>query len=129
MKLETFWQFVVVRSNPEISGCPGLLIKSSKQCALHKHFSSWFLEENIGAQRFIMQKLFDILDYDVWRMFDILKCDKIYQSKFVCSARFHGIRGLGTEIVLRSEALALDLGCTHSYVLATGEEEIKFYSF
>jgi len=39
----------------------------------------------------------------------------------VCSARFHGIRGLGTEIVQRAEALAVEMGCTHSYVLVTGK--------
>ena len=82
---------------------------------------SWFLGEVMGSNSFIIQKLFDALQYDVWRMFDILKCDKIYQAKVVCSARFHGIRGLGTEIVQRAEALAVEMGCTHSYVLVTGK--------
>ena len=44
----------------------------------------------------------------------------LLQDKAVCSARFHGIRGLGTEITKRSEALAAELGCTHTYALVTG---------
>ena len=98
-----------------------ILDKVFKVICTSRILGSWFLGETMGSNSFIIQKLSDILKYDVWRMFDILKCDKIYQAKVVCSARFHGIKGLGTEIVQRSEALALDLGCTHSYALVTGE--------
>ena len=59
--------------------------------------------------------------YDVWNMFSQLGTDKIYEAKGVCSARSHGIRGLGTELVRRSEVLAAERGCTHVYALLTGE--------
>ena len=59
--------------------------------------------------------------YDVWNMFSQLDTDKIYEAKCICSARSHGIRGLGTELVRRSEVLAAERGCTHVYALLTGE--------
>ena len=65
-------------------------------------------------------KLFEKINYDAWAMFDKLGCDKLYEDKAVCSARDHGIRGLGTEIVRRSERLAADLGCTHTVAAVTG---------
>ena len=66
----------------------------------------------------IFIKTLEAVDFNVWKMFDQLDCDKIYevfwflehslkdlllsaQDKAVCSARFHGIRGLGTEICRR----------------------------
>ena len=58
--------------------------------------------------------------YDVWNIFAKLGTDKIYEAKCICSARSHGIRGLGTELVRRSEVLAAERGCTHVYVLSTG---------
>ena len=58
------------------------------------------------------------LDYNVWKMFNKLGCDTIYevgghirlksdqnpscQDRTVCSGRSHGIRGLGTEVTRRS---------------------------
>lgn len=66
-------------------------------------------------------KMAKILNYDVWGAFDQLGCDKIYEDKAVCSARFHGIKGLGTEITKRSEALAAEMGCTHTYAIVTGK--------
>ena len=67
----------------------------------------------------ILIKTLQRVEFNVWKMFDQLGCDKIYevnllsdqflkyllllaQDKAVCSARFHGIRGLGTEICRRS---------------------------
>ena len=38
----------------------------------------------------------------------------------MCSGRDHGIKGLGTEVVRRSELLAAELGCTHTYAVVTG---------
>ena len=61
-------------------------------------------------------------DYNVWNMFDRLETDKIYEAKGVCSARSHGIRGLGTELVRRSEILAVERGCTHVYAALTGNK-------
>ena len=70
-------------------------------------------------------KFTKMADYDVWNMFERLGTDKIYEAKGVCSARSHGIRGLGTELVRRSEILARERGCTHVYAALTGEKEIE----
>ena len=67
-------------------------------------------------------KFTKMADYNVWNMFDKLGTDKIYEAKGVCSARSHGIRGLGTELVRRSEILAVERGCTHVYAALTGNK-------
>ena len=69
-----------------------------------------------------MIKFMKMADYNVWNMFDRLGTDKIYEAKGVCSARSHGIRGLGTELVRRSEILAVERGCTHVYAALTGDK-------
>merc|ERR1712218_81018 len=46
----------------------------------------------------VVSKLFKIINYDVWSMFDQLGCDRIYDDKAVCSGRSHRIQGLGTEV-------------------------------
>ena len=69
----------------------------------------------------VMTKLFDRIEYNVWRMFEVCGCDLIYEDKAVCSARSSGIRGLGTELCRRTEKLAKELGCTHTYTLVTGK--------
>ena len=69
-----------------------------------------------------MLKFTKMADYNVWNMFDKLGTDKIYEAKGVCSARSHGIRGLGTELVRRSEILAVERGCTHVYAALTGNK-------
>ena len=65
-------------------------------------------------------KLLGILGYDGWKMFDELGCDKIYEDAAVCSARGSGVKGLGTELCKRTETLAKELGCTHTYACVTG---------
>ena len=67
----------------------------------------------------VVSKLFKIINYDVWSMFDQLGCDRIYDDKAVCSGRSHRIQGLGTEVCVRSERLAADLGCTHTFAAVT----------
>ena len=64
--------------------------------------------------------LLERVEFDSWAQFDKLGCDHIYEDKAVCSSRKHGIRGLGTEIVRRSELLGADLGCTHTYAVVKG---------
>ena len=54
-----------------------------------------------------------------------LKCDIIYEDLAVSSARFHGIKGLGTELTARSEELAKERGCTHTHAVVTGTQEIS----
>ena len=78
------------------------------------------LPENTKKNLPIMIKLFTLLDYNVWRMFPLLGCDLIYEDKAVCSARTSGVRGLGTELCRRTEMLAKDMGCTHTYAAVTG---------
>ena len=78
------------------------------------------LPENTKKNLPIMIKLFTLLDYNVWRMFPLLGCNLIYEDKAVCSARTSGVRGLGTELCRRTEMLAKDMGCTHTYAAVTG---------
>ena len=61
-------------------------------------------------------KLMQLLDFDVWKMFDKLGCDAIYTTEFLCNARTSGVRGLGTELVERGQELSKEKGCTHTYV-------------
>ena len=69
----------------------------------------------------IFFKISRLLDYDVWKMFDKLDCELIYEGKAVCSARDSGVRGLGTELCHRAEQLAKEKGCTHIYAMVTGK--------
>ena len=50
------------------------------------------------------------------------------QGLAVCSARTHGIKGLGTEVVKRSDQLAKDKGATHVFDLVTGNYSRKIFS-
>jgi len=91
--------------------------------------SKWlskFLPEGFKKLQIAM-KLLDLAKYDIWPMFDKFGCDKIYEDRSVCSARTHGIRGLGTEVVRRSEILAAELGCTHTYSSVTGIYSQKIF--
>ena len=82
-------------------------------------FTCSFLPDSM-KRTWVSERLFKKINYDAWAMFDKLGCDRIYDDKAVCSGRSHGIRGLGTEIVRRSERLAADLGCTHTVAAVTG---------
>ena len=75
----------------------------------------------------IVLKLMTLLGYDVWKMFDQLGCDLIYEGKAVCSARNSGVKGLGTELCRRAESLAKELGCTHTYVCVTGNYSRRIF--
>ena len=68
----------------------------------------------------ILLKLLGLFGFDTWKMFDQLGCDEIYEDAAVCSARSSGVRGIGTELCKRTEELARDLGCTHTYAAVTG---------
>ena len=72
----------------------------------------------------VMVKFLKVLGYDVWKMFDQLGCDLIYEGRAVCSARTSGVRGLGTELVIRVNRLVKELGCTHTYICATGTNNV-----
>ena len=50
------------------------------------------------------------------------------QGLAVCSARSHGIRGLGSEVVRRCEALAREKGCSYTYLLATGNYSRRLFA-
>jgi len=75
----------------------------------------------------IYGKLTAKIQYNVWPMFNKLSCDKIYEDRVVCSARNHRVKGLGTEVVKRSEKLAAELGCTHTYAHVTGIYSQKIF--
>ena len=72
-----------------------------------------------------MHTAFTLLDkiehYGPMKTMNQLKCDVIYEDLAVSSARFHGVKGLGTELTLRSEELAKERGCTHTHAIVTGE--------
>ena len=50
------------------------------------------------------------------------------QGLAVCSARTHGVRGLGTEIVRRCDDIAREKGCSYTHILATGNYSRKIFS-
>ena len=51
-----------------------------------------------------------------------------WQGLAVCSARTHGVRGLGTEIVKRCDDIAREKGCAYTHILATGNYSRKIFS-
>lgn len=73
-------------------------------------------------------KLVDRLNFDVWKQIDQLKCDRMLLGYSVCSARFHGIRGLGTELIKRSEAVGRERGCRYVYLSATGIYSTRIFN-
>merc|ERR1711892_556052 len=66
-------------------------------------------------------------EYDVFQKFRSLGANRIYDGRCVCSARFHGVKGLGTELVLRGNELAKSKGCSHTFLLATGNYSTKLF--
>ena len=50
------------------------------------------------------------------------------QGLAVCSARTHGIRGLGSEVVRQAETLAKEKGCSYTYLLATGNYSRRLFA-
>ena len=71
----------------------------------------------------VVSKLFKIINYDCWSMFDKLGCDRIYDDKAVCSARFHGIKGRGKYFavsvsVIVPNVVILDFTIPHSRIHA-----------
>jgi len=79
----------------------------------------------------IRQRLFDLLGFSPSRMVAQLMQGEgksreqeteggLYVGKILCSARWHGLRGLGEELLRRAEKLSQSLGCSHTYVLVTG---------
>ena len=55
----------------------------------------------LGWVRVYRRLVAELLHYSVWRLMDRLRCHRVYEAKGLCSARDHGIRGLGTELVRR----------------------------
>eukprot|EP00092_Neocalanus_flemingeri_P035895 GFUD01039082.1.p1 GENE.GFUD01039082.1~~GFUD01039082.1.p1 ORF type:complete len:248 (+),score=49.66 GFUD01039082.1:47-745(+) len=90
-------------------------------------WSLFWMPSEVQSQMPIMIKLFTLLGYNVWKMFDELGCDMIYEDKAVCSARSAGVRGLGTELCKRTENLAKEMGCTHTYACVTGKYSRKIF--
>jgi len=69
----------------------------------------------------------DWVDYQPYKMLAKLPCEVMYDDKAVSSARWHGVKGLGTELVRRSEELARSRGCTHTYAVVTGNYSAKIF--
>ena len=79
-----------------------------------------FMRFIYGNKLTIFLKLLHLAGFDVWKMFGQLGCDQIYEDAAVCSARGSGVKGLGTELCRRTDSLAKELGCTHTYAAVTG---------
>ena len=119
-----------VNDNGEILAVRLGVVKNRNDCLswIFDKVFSWFFSFSIVCsflppsmkRTWVAIKLFKTINYDPWATFDKLGCDRLYDDKAVCSGRFHGIRGLGTEICRRSEKLAADLGCTHTVAAVTG---------
>jgi len=75
----------------------------------------------------MLYKVTDMVGYDPLKVFSEQSCDTIYEARLICSARSHGIKGLGTELVKRGEQLAIERGCTHSPVLVTGNYSANIF--
>jgi hypothetical protein len=80
----------------------------------------WLFGSLFGNGMAIFLKLINMVGYNVWKMFDQLGCDQIYEDAALCSVRGPGVKGLGTELCRRTEVLAKELGCTHTYAAVTG---------
>ena len=76
----------------------------------------------LGSGAPIILNLVLLVGYDVWKMFDQLGCDQIYEDAAVCAARIEGVRGIGTELCRRTDLLAKELGCSHTYACVTGDK-------
>merc|ERR1712130_559003 len=67
------------------------------------------------------------LDFKPYKILSEIPCEVMYDDKAVCSARWHGVKGLGTELVRRSEEVARGRGCTHTYAIVTGKFSAKIF--
>ena len=76
----------------------------------------------------IMVKLLRTIDYNVWTKFDLWNCDSVYEGLAICSARTHGVRGLGTELVRRCDDIAREKGAAYTYIFATGNYSRKIFA-
>ena len=75
-----------------------------------------------------MVKLLRTIDYNVWTKFDLWNCDSVYEGLAICSARTHGVRGLGTELVRRCDDIAREKGAAYTYIFATGNYSRKIFA-
>jgi len=102
-------------------------------------WAAWF-EDRIGgifnSMPFLLPKKLKILmkfmgpawlDFKPYKILSELPCEVMYDDKAVCSARWHGVKGLGTELVRRSEEVARGRGCTHTYAIVTGKYSAKIF--
>lgn len=69
----------------------------------------------------VVFKFGERLEFDVWKFFDKYQCQAIYDDRGLCSARGHGIRGLGAELIRRSEELGRQRGCDLVCAITTGK--------
>merc|ERR1719154_250812 len=94
-------------------------------------YSPWWLMRSMMPEELqnmpIGIHLMKLVDFDVWKMFNQLGCDLIYDDRAVCSARSSGVKGLGTELCKRTENLAAELGCTHTYACVTGKYSRRIF--
>jgi len=69
----------------------------------------------------VIFKFSELLEFDIWSFFDKYRCRSIYDDRGLCSSRGHGIKGLGAELLRRSEQLGKQRGCTLACAITTGK--------
>jgi hypothetical protein len=74
-----------------------------------------------GNRMTIFLNLLNLIGYDVWKMFEQLGSDQIYEDAAVCTARGSRMKGLGTELCRRTDLFAKEQGCTHTYAFISGK--------
>jgi len=88
----------------------------------------WLLGDLTSMKNlWIMLLIIDFLEFDSFAMMKQLECGSIYEAKALCSARTHGVRGLGTELVRRGEELARSRGVNYANVMVTGVYSAKVF--
>lgn len=90
-------------------------------------YFSFLLPKRVATVLGTIFRLFEKLRYNVFDALKQYECDAMYECQGLCSARFHGIKGLGTALVLKSEKVAMQKGCTHAYVKVTGKYSYKIF--
>jgi len=105
---------------------------------VHKsHYFPWIIHKMLQSSDwysfllpttfFLVSKILNYLEFSSYGMFTKLNCETIFEDGAVCSGRFHGIKGLGTELVRRSDVLAKERGCSYTYALVTGNYSAKIF--
>lgn len=81
---------------------------------------AWMFSKKLDRACKVFYGLFDLLDYDVWPLFDQFNCNKILGDICVCTQKDSRTRGLGTELVRRCEIVGKDQDCGATVAFVSG---------